>query len=342
MTKEPQPVVYEKAREIAVSEIPVIDIAPLRHGDLRARQSVAAEIARACETVGFFYITGHGVAQSLIDDAFAQNRAFFEQPFEERMKSAATRKQWRGYVPSKLEGEGGAVGGSIQTFRLMLDLAADDPDVLRGKPMHLPNRRVPHLPGFDTTIEAYLHEMHVLSAMLRHAFALGLGLAEEWFDPFYKRPLIQQSLLYYRPPKSGRPEDLEIGAGEHSDTGAFTLLMQDEVGGLEVGHLDQQWVAAPPIRGTFVINIGDMMMRWTNGRFRSTPHRVVNRADRARYSMPYFANPDYDSIIAPIPALIEPGSDAAYPPIHFGQYMDDFYKHGMNYLDDLPPEYAES
>lgn len=342
MTEHAATAVYEKARDISTNEIPVIDIAPMRHGDLRARQTVAAEIARACREVGFLYITGHGVAQSLIDDAFAQNKAFFDQPFEARMTSAATRRQWRGYVPSKLEGEGGAVGGSIQTFRLMLDLPADDPDVLRGKPMHLPNRRVDHLPGFNETVQAYMHEMNVLSALLRRAFALGLGLAEEWFEPFYTRPLIQQSLLYYRPPKSQRPEDLEIGAGEHRDTGAFTILMQDTVGGLEVGHLEHEWVSAPPIRGAFVINIGDMMMRWTNGRFRSTPHRVVNRADRARYSMPYFANPDYDAIIAPIPSLVEPGTDAAWPPLHFGQFMDDFYAKGMAYLDDLPPEYADA
>lgn len=341
MTEHSATGVYEKARDVSASEIPVIDIAPLRYGNLRARQRLADEIARACREVGFFYITGHGVAQSLIDDAFAQNRAFFDQPFEERMKSAATRNHWRGYVPSKLEGEGGAIGGSIQTFRLMLDLPADDPDVRRGKPMHLPNRWADHLPGFNETVKNYMQEMHVLSALLRRAFALGLGMAEEWFEPFYTRPLIQQSLLYYRPPKSQRPEDLEIGAGEHCDTGAFTILMQDAVGGLEVGHLEHEWISAPPIRGAFVINIGDMMMRWTNGQFRSTPHRVVNRAQQARYSMPYFANPDFDSIIAPIPSLVTPGNDAAWPPLHFGQFMDDFYKKGMAYLDDLPKQFAD-
>ncbi len=340
MTEHTSTSVYEKARDVSESEIPIIDIARLRHGDLRARQAVAHEIARACREVGFFYITGHGVSQNLIDDAFAQSRAFFDQPFADRMKSAATRAHWRGYVPSKLEGEGGAVGGSIQTFRLMLDLPEDDPDVRRGKPMHLPNRWVDHLPGFNDTVQTYMQEMDVLSATLRRAFALGLGLAEEWFEPFYTRPLIQQSLLYYRPPKSQRPEDLEIGAGEHCDTGAFTILMQDSVGGLEVGHLEHEWISAPPIRGAYVINIGDMMMRWTNGQFRSTPHRVVNRADQARYSMPYFANPDYDAIIAPVPSLVAPGTDAAWPPLHFGQFMDDFYKKGMSYLDNLPPEFA--
>jgi isopenicillin N synthase-like dioxygenase len=162
-----------------------------------------------------------------------------------------------------------------------------------------------------------------------------LGLPEEWFDPFYRRPLFQQSLLYYPAPPSQREEDITIGAGEHRDTGAFTILMQDDTGGLEVGHLEHEWVAAPPIKGTYVINIGDMMMRWTNGRFISTNHRVVNRATTARYSMPYFANPDYEAIIAPVPCLVEPGTTNAYAPLHFGGFMDAFYQKGMTYLDDV-------
>lgn len=333
MTDPVIPQASEKAMEISTAEIPVIDISPLRQGSLRARQVVADKIAEACRHVGFFYITGHGVAQALIDDAFAADKQFFDQPYADRMKSAATRDHWRGYVPSKLEGEGGGVGGSIQTYRFMLDLPADDPDVIMRKPLHMPNRWVDHLPGFNTTMQTYMGEMTVLSATLRRAFALGLGLPEEWFDPFYNRPLIQQSLLYYPPPPSQRPEDIRIGAGEHRDSGAFTILMQDQTGGLEVGHLEHEWVAAPPIAGAYVINIGDMMMRWTNGRFVSTLHRVVNRATTARYSMPYFANPDYDAIIAPIPSLIEPGTPTAYPPLHFGTFMEEFYAKGMKYLD---------
>ncbi|MDR3493532.1 MAG: 2-oxoglutarate and iron-dependent oxygenase domain-containing protein [Ancalomicrobiaceae bacterium] len=326
------PRAYEKATEIDAARIPVIDLGPLRSGSLNRRLAVAKEIAEACETVGFFYIANHGVPQSLIDDAFAQNKAFFEQSREERLQSAATLEHWRGYVPSKLEGEGGGVGGSIETFRFMLDLPWDDPDVKMGKPLHMPNRYADHLPGFTQVAKAYIAAMLELGADLRRAFALGLGLAEEWFDPFYNRPLFQQSFLHYRPAKSRREEDMEIGAGEHRDSGAFTILMQDDTGGLEVGHLAHQWVAAPPIKGTYVINIGDMMMRWTNGRFVSTLHRVVNRAAKPRYSMPFFANPDFDAIIAPIPSLIEPGTRAAYEPLHFGSFMENFYNQGMAYL----------
>lgn len=285
------PKVYAEARRIDVADIPVIDFAAFAGGNPAERTRVAAAIGRACETVGFLYLANHGVAQRLIDATFAASRQFFEQPPAERMKSAATLAHWRGYVPSKLEGEGGGVGGAIETYRFMLDLPPDDPDVVAGKPLHLPNRWPDHLPGFRRTVEDYIEAMLKLSLALRHAFAMALGLDEAYFDAFYRRPLFQLSLLHYRPPKSLRAEDLEIGAGEHRDTGAFTLLMQDATGGLEVARKDGEWIAAPPLAGAYVINIGDMMMRWTNGRFLSTPHRVVNRALQPRYSIPFFANP---------------------------------------------------
>ncbi|ROU02919.1 isopenicillin N synthase family dioxygenase [Histidinibacterium lentulum] len=332
MTDQKFPKAYEKARDVDISAIPVIDFEGFRDGSESTRAAIAERIAAACETVGFFYLAGHGVPQSLIDDTFGMSATFFAQPFEDRMKTGATLDWWRGYVPSKLEGEGGQVGGAIETFRTMFELAPDDPDVKMGKPMHAPNRWPDHLAGFKDTVTAYQESQLDLSVHLAKAFAMGLDLPEDWFAPYYKRPLVQLSLLHYRPPKSQREEDFEIGAGEHTDTGAFTLLMQDDTGGLEVGHLENEWISAPPIAGTYVINIGDMMMRWTNGRYRSTPHRVVNRSTKPRYSIPFFANPDYDSIIAPPPQLVEPGTPVAFPPLHFGEYMDDFYSKGMAYL----------
>ncbi len=125
---------------------------------------------------------------------------------------------------------------------------------------------------------------------------------------------------------------IEIGAGEHRDTGAFTLLMQDDTGGLEVQRKDGEWIGAPPVKGAYVINIGNVMMKWTNGRFVSTMHRVVNRALKPRYSIPFFANPDYDVTIAPIAEIMKPGEKAEFEPFENGPYMRDFYDKGMAYL----------
>jgi isopenicillin N synthase-like dioxygenase len=326
------PKAYEKAQSVDVSDIPIIDFQPFLTGSKVDRAAVAAEIGEACEEVGFFYLANHGVPQSLIDETFDVSRRFYGQSFDQRMKSAATLEQWRGFVPSKLEAEGGTVGGAIETYRFMLDLKPDDPDVIAGKPLHLPNRWPENQPGFKPTVEAYFDAVMMLSKHLREAFAIALGLPEDYFEPYYKKPVVQLSLLHYRPPVSLREEDIEIGAGEHRDTGAFTLLMQDDTGGLEVERKDGVWIGAPPVKGAYVINIGNVMMKWTNGRFVSTPHRVVNRALKPRYSIPFFANPDYDVMISPIAEIMKPGETPKYEPFENGSYMADFYEMGMAYL----------
>lgn len=324
------PEVYEPGRKVELSEIPIVDFAPFLDGTPEGKARVARAIGEACESVGFLYLTGHGVPQDLIDATFAADRQFFAQSAADKARTAATLEHWRGWVPPKVEGEGGAVGGGVETFRLMLDLPPDDPDVLAGKPLHLPNKWPDHLPGFKATVSSYLDSMLALSSQLRHAFALALGLPESFFESWYTKPLVQLSLLHYRPPTvAGR---VEIGVGEHRDTGAFTILMQDEVGGLEVQVRRGEWIAAPPIRGAYVINIGDMMMNWTNGRFVSTPHRVVNRADQPRYSIPFFVNPDFDVVVEPLPPFVSADNPPRFAPVHNGRFMVDFYEHGMAYL----------
>lgn len=324
------PPVYAKAKPVSITEIPIVDFAPALAGTPEGKTAVARAIGEACETVGFFYLVGHGVPQDLIDATFAADRQFFAQSPEDKARTAATLEHWRGWVPPKAEGEGGAVGGGVETFRLMLDLPPDDPDVLAGKPLHLPNKWPDHLPGFKATVSAYLAAMLGLAGQLRRTFALALGLPETFFEDWYRKPLVQLSLLHYRPPAvAGR---VEIGAGEHRDTGAFTILMQDEVGGLEVQPRSGEWIAAPPIPGAYVINIGDLMMAWTNGRFVSTPHRVVNRADRPRYSIPFFANPDFDVIVEPLPPFVSADQPPRFAPLHNGRFMVDFYEKGMAYL----------
>lgn len=332
MTLAELPKAYEKAQSVDVSDIPIIDFGPFLNGSAAERAAVAAKIGKACEEVGFFYLANHGIPQELIDATFGVSKEFYAQPFAGRMQSAATLEHWRGYVPSKLEAEGGTVGGAIETYRFMLDLAPDDPDVVAGKPLHLPNRWPQGLPAFKPTVEAYFDAVMNLSKQLRAAFAMALGLPEDYFEPYYRKPVVQLSLLHYRPPASLDEKDIEIGAGEHRDTGAFTLLMQDDTGGLEVERKDGVWIGAPPVKGAYVINIGNVMMKWTNGRFVSTPHRVVNRALKARYSIPFFANPDYDVTIAPIAEILKDGETAQFEPFENGPYMRDFYEMGMAYL----------
>jgi isopenicillin N synthase-like dioxygenase len=316
--------VYEQAPAINTDEIPVVDISGFADGDDARRRAIAAEVAEACSTVGFLYMSGHGLSQTLIDDTFAQTERFFAQTEEDRRKTLATRPNGSGAMFPRNRA---AWAPSAPCW----NLPADDP----GRPARQADACVRTIG--PTTCQASARSSPPTRTRCSTFRSISAGCSP-WASTCRRisssrstvRPLIQQSLLYYPAPPSADPKDLKIGAGEHSDTGAFTILMQDQVGGLEVKHREKGWVQATPIEGTFVVNIGDVMMNWTNGRYVSNLHRVVNRKAQARMSLPHFANADYDAIIAPIPALIEPGSDPITGPIHFGQYMDEFYKGQMD------------
>ena len=214
MTLDRLPRAYDRAMEIASDAIPVIDLGPFRLGGAEDRARVAAEIGRACETVGFLYVVDHGIPQDLIDAAFEQNRRFFAQPMAERMKTAATLEHWRGYVPSKLEGEGGAVGGAIETFRLMLDLPPDDAGRRGGKAsahgqqVARPPARVPGDGG--AILRRRYGSGEDPAPRLRHGAGAGAGPSS---SPGTASRWSSSVCLHYRPPKSGNPADLEIGAG---------------------------------------------------------------------------------------------------------------------------------
>ena len=163
--------------------------------------------------------------------------------------------------------------------------------------------------------------MERLTDALLRGFALALELPEGYFTGFYKKPLTQINLLHYppRPPQTGVRQ---FGLRPHSDTTAFTILVQDNVGGLQVER-NGDWIEVPPIAGTYVINIGDMMARWTNDRFASTPHRVINRSGAERYSVPYFAIPDFDAVVSCLPSCMGPDHPAKYLPLRVGDFMQD-------------------
>ena len=322
---------FEPARPMREGEIPIIDFTPFLSGNAADKAAVAAAIGKACEQVGFFYLTGTGVPQTEIDRVFAESRRFFAQSPADKARSAATWDWYRGWVPPKEVGEDGRPGGVSEVYRLMLDLPEDDPDVVAGKPLHLPNRWPDHLPGFRETVGGYVDTLLDVDAQVRHAFALALDLPEDWFDDKFAKPLIQLSLLYYPPLPAAVPRE-RMSSYPHTDEGAFTILTQDDVGGLEVRTRDGEWIAAPLVEGAYIINIGDMLMKWTNGRFTSTPHRVRNLSGRERFSVPFFLNPDYDVTVECIPTCTGPDNPPRFAPVANGPHMQDFWEKGMAYL----------
>jgi isopenicillin N synthase-like dioxygenase len=280
-----------------VEHLPVIDVAPLvaRTG---ATAGVAAELRRACESDGFFYVVGHGVDEALQERLEQLSRRFFAQDRETKMRIRMELggRAWRGYFPVGDELTSG-LPDLKEGLYFGAELGADHPHVRAGTPMHGRNL-FPDLPGFRAAVLDYMDAMTQLGHALLRGIALSLGLEETYFAERYTAdPLVLFRIFNY-PPAAARPE-APWGVGEHTDYGVLTILRQDRAGGLEV-KTRAGWIDAPPIPASFVCNIGDMLDRMTGGRYSSTPHRVRNFAGRDRLSFPFFFDPNFDAAIEPI------------------------------------------
>lgn len=303
--------------------LPIIDISGLASNDQDAKQKVAQYISAACLRHGFFYCVGHGVPQGLIDAAQDQTRALFDLPSAD--KDALDKAQStanRGY--ETLGGQTlqpGALPDRKEGYYIGEELASIDPRV--GRFNQGPNIWPTGLPSFRPTMMAYFAALTTVSNLLMRGLALSLSLKENAFDAFTEMPLVTLRLLHYPPCRPEVPD--EMGAGAHTDFGGLTILLQDDVGGLEVKDPEDGWIAAPPIKGAYVVNLGDMIARWTNDQYRSTLHRVVNRSGKERYSIPFFytGNPDYE--VSCIPTCLNAGDTAKYSPIKVEDHLRAMY-----------------
>jgi isopenicillin N synthase-like dioxygenase len=313
----------QTARAVNVGEIPVIDVSGVLPGaPPEALAKVAAEVAEACERIGFFYAVNHGVPQATIDGCFQAAEAFFAAPAEERLNIRLNDRH-RGYMPLYHTGIPKYKKNRVHSFEMALDLPPEDPDVAAAKPLHATNVW-PDLPGFRAPVETYYREACGFGFQLLRAFAVALGMPEDHFQRLYQpKPLASMRLLHYPPTPAGEEE---YGAAPHSDYGILTILMQDAVGGLELYTRQGEWISAPVVPGAFVINIGDLMALWTNDRFTSMQHRVVNRAGRDRYSIPIFYNPGFDTEIRCLPTCQSPENPAKYEPTVMGGYLISNFK----------------
>ena len=307
-------------RRIPFEAVPVIDLAPLLADP--AHGTTAAAIGEACRTVGFLYVRNHGVPQELVDTVFALGRRFFDEPLDAKMAIHIARSpHHRGYFPMFEENTDPTLTADLKEgFDMALDLPPDDPHVKAGVPLHGPNVWPEGLPDFRPTLERYYGEMRHLAERLMRAFAVALDLSPDFFADKIDKPLAQLRLLHY-PPQQGHVEEKTLGCGAHTDYGCLTILAQDEVGGLQLQNSAGEWVAAPPIPGTFVVNIGDQMARWTNDAFAATLHRVINTSGRERYSVPFFFDPNFDALVECLPSCHSAEQPPLYPPIHAGEHL---------------------
>lgn len=280
------------------SRVPLIDLGPLLTGT--GRDQVAGEIAGACRDSGFFYLTGHGVDEGLEQRLERASRRFFAQDLETKMEIRMERggRAWRGYFP---------VGGELTSGKPDLkeglyfgaELGEDHPRVRWGTPLHGPNLFPSNPPDMRETVLEYLEAMTHLGHTLMSGIASSLGLPGSYFaDRYTADPLVLFRIFNYPPDTAADPVP-SWGVGEHTDYGLLTILKQDDTGGLQVKS-GSRWIDAPPIPGSFVVNIGDMLERMTGGCYRSTPHRVQNVGRRDRLSFPFFFDPSFDAEIRPI------------------------------------------
>jgi isopenicillin N synthase-like dioxygenase len=280
------------------AQLPIIDIEPLliAIGD---KEAVAAQIAQACRESGFFYIVGHHVDQQLQSKLEDVSRRFFSQDLKEKLDIGMEKggRAWRGYFP---------VGGELTSGRPDLkeglyfgaELDANHPLVESGTPMHGPNL-FPDISLFRETVLAYISAMTSLGHTLMKGIALSLGLNEFYFAERYTcDPLILFRIFNY-PSNQCAEQTQRWGVGEHTDYGLLTILKQDRTGGLQV-RSRTGWIDAPPIPGSFVCNIGDMLDRMTAGLYRSTPHRVKSPVEQDRLSFPFFFDPNFNAEVKAI------------------------------------------
>lgn len=352
-------------RESRADEIPLIDLSPI-YGDLEARKELAQKIKHAAENTGFFYIQNHGIPESAIQGALSASRAFFAQSQHKKQLVSKSKGKWyNGFSGKNTAMASPSEGCEYQLWTLTLSTLIETVDYResfswRYEPQYDPDPKDPdavplevqpyirgekyvwegtsHLPGFKDGCIAYWQECLKLARKLVGIFALCLDLPEDYFDSVTTYPGSDGVFNYY-PAMSAEvaAQSQDIGLGSHTDLQCFTLLWQDMNGGLQVLSKDGEWVKAIPIEGTFVVNIGDYLMRLTNDRFKSTVHRVYNRTtvDRymtyyealstivltlARYSMPFFFGFNFNETCGVLPSCIDESNPPKYEPISCGDW----------------------
>jgi isopenicillin N synthase-like dioxygenase len=312
--------------------IPVIDISGFDGGTAQSRRAVLDQVMATCEDTGFLVITGHRVAEDLIADTYRLTRQFFLLPAEE--KERCTPAGWDRFCGFAGIDKGRSPHGQADLKEMFHANRFDGPAdaVTAGYSWEVGALQAPNLwpeqpSGFVDVWRSYYHAMEVLADRMNRIFACCLGLPEEWFGDKFDNHLSNLGANWY-PPQPVAPEPGAMRGSEHIDFSALTILYQDDApGGLEVRDHSGQWRPVPPLPGSFVVNLGDLMNRWTSDRWQATPHRVVNPprevAHRDRISIPYFQMPNWNAVIECVPTCVPDSGIAHYPPVVAGPHAEE-------------------
>ncbi len=307
----------------AEGRIPVLDIGPFLAGAPGALEDLARHVARSCRDTGFLVLANHGVPQALVDGCFDAAAAVFDLEMERKLalKVGAINI---GYLPQGAQTirtstvHANRKPNLNESFYIVRDRAADDPDILAGKPLVGLNRWPEGMPAFRAATLAYFAAMERLAQRMLPVFAAALGLPPDYLDGDFRDPTCTLRLIRYQP----QPKDAadQFGFAPHIDTNFTTYLAQSALPGLEVRTPEGEWIRPPAIPGTFVVNTAEMLGRYSNGRFAPTPHRVVNANDSVRHAIPFFFGPSDDAVIRVVPSCTGPDDPPRYEPLLYAEH----------------------
>jgi len=314
----------------AASQIPVIDFGPVFAGESGALQRLAPEIRHACEHIGFFYALNHGVPEPLIDNAFAASRRFHALPLDEKLKLKLNENNI-GYLPINASVQGASTvhkatrPNQNESFFISHDRGANHPDVIAGKPLRGRNQWPETLPDIRHDMMAYFRALGAMCDRILPAFAVALDMPADFFAPFFADEAHANARFLHYPPQDAGEDNL-FGQAPHTDNSFMTALARTDVPGLAVRLPSGEWFPPPIIPGTFLINLGNIMRRWSNNRFLSTPHGVLNDSGTDRYSIAYFHSPNPDSVIECLPSCVSADNPPRYAPAVYRDLVLEFYR----------------
>lgn len=310
------------ARTPRFDGLPIVDLERFDFAAAGAER-IAGELDRSFREIGFCCIADTGIAPELVDGIFAASRRFHAQA-QARKEAIAINRFHRGYMAPKTSLLATSSVAKVtkanlsESFMVMHEVSPQDP--AWGQPLQGPNQWPAELPGFREAVARYNGALEGMARRLTRLIARALQLPPDALDRYFEKPTTWLRLLHYPPQAPEAPAD-EFGAAPHTDYGFITILAQDAIGGLEVRRRDGTWLPATPLPGSFVVNVGDMLSRWTNDRWQSTPHRVQNRTQRDRYSVPFFFDPAMSATISCLPTCVMPGEAPRHGPVRYGDYV---------------------
>lgn len=324
--------------------VPVIDFGPYLAGEPGVLDRTAAELRHALTEIGFYSIVNHGVPLTLVHDVYRQVARFHARPLDEKLRIKLDRHNV-GYLPMMGDTLRTSVVANVtkpnmnEAFFMARDLASDHPDVISGRRFRSANQWPEGLPGFRETIVEYCDALERLVQRLVRVYARALDLPATYFDGPFTEFQYKLRATHYTP----QPESLadEFGIAPHTDTSFLTLLAPNDVPGLAFRTPAGHWIDVPTVPGAFIVNGGQLLLRWTNDRFLATPHRAVNRTAGERYALAFFCDAQIDWPIAAVPTCVGPDRPPRYETTYYTEYMIHYQSRTYNVFGEDTKDVVE-